>query len=80
MAVKHMSYLDLTPEQRSEGAQKGRQRIQAMLLSPFLTGDQAAILHKQLARIDEWERGAISVPRPSDASLSLWSSPRCVCG
>lgn len=64
MAVKHLSYLDLTPEQRREGAQKGRERIQAMLMSPLLTGDQIAALHQQLDRLDQWEQGKIEIKAP----------------
>lgn len=56
MAIRTLSYKDLSPEQRREGAKKARERIQGALLNPSLTTDQLAYLKTQMARVDQWER------------------------
>ena len=61
MAVKHLSYLDLTPEHRARAASEARGRIKAMLGNPFLTPDQAEHLRKEQMRLAQWERGELSL-------------------
>lgn len=67
MAIKHFSYLDLTPEQRRKGAADARKRLSAMLAVPFLTPDQQSSIQAQLLNIDKWERGDLAIaPRPTE--------------
>ena len=60
MAVKHLSYLDLSPEQRTRAATQARGRIKTMLANPFLTPDQVAHLRREQEQIGKWERGQLS--------------------
>lgn len=60
MAVKHLSYRDLSPEQRKKGAADARQRVVAMMSTPFLPAEQRAYFEKNLEQINQWERGALS--------------------
>ena len=66
MPVIRMNYLDLSPEQRKEGAKPVKDRIKATLASPGLAPDQIQHLHNQLNTIDQWEKGAIKVPDSKD--------------
>jgi len=63
MAIKHFSYMDLTPEQRRKGAADARKRLSAMLAVPFLTPDQRDSIQGQLQNLDKWERGDLPVAR-----------------
>lgn len=59
MAVKHLTYLDLTPEQRALAASEARGRIKNLLANPFITPDQAEHLRLEMLRIGQWERGEV---------------------
>ncbi len=61
MGVIHLSYLDLTPEQRQKAAAQARSRIQTYLTHPFLSAEQRKQLQDQLARINQWERGTLHI-------------------
>ena len=62
--IKHLSYLDLTPEQRRKGADSARKRVMGMMSTPFLTGDQKMALQEQMNQIDRWERGELHTLTP----------------
>jgi hypothetical protein len=68
MAIKHITYLDLTPEQRRQGAGEARTRLQGHLAHPFLTPGQRAQVAEEFARIGAWEHGRIPVAH--EVSLS----------
>lgn len=59
MAVKHLSYKDIPPDQRQKGAAEARARIMAALSNPFLPADQRAYFEDQRRRIDLWEKGQL---------------------
>ncbi len=62
MAIKTISYLELTPEQRREGARLARERLRVLSANPFLTEDQHAQLRDQMLRLDAWEAGTLEAP------------------
>jgi hypothetical protein len=70
MTIKHISYLELTPEQRRKGAADARKRITGMMSTPFLTGDQHLALQAQLKSIDQWEKGELPVHPPAGKSVN----------
>jgi hypothetical protein len=59
MAVKHLTYLDLTSQQRALAASEARGRIKSLLANPFVTPDQSEHLRLETVRIGLWERGEI---------------------
>lgn len=61
MGAKHVTYLDLSAEQRREAASQARARLRTHLSNPTLTPDQAAQIQAQMANIDRWEQGAIDM-------------------
>lgn len=61
MAIKHLTYLDLTPAQRREGATVARERLQASLGTPFLNQDQRQVVLAEMARVVDWEAGRLPV-------------------
>ena len=61
MATKTISYLDLTPEQRRDGARTARERLRSLSANPFLTPDQHAQIAEQMVRLDHWEAGTLPV-------------------
>lgn len=61
MGVKHMTYLDLSPEQRREAANEARARLQTHLSNPTLSVEQQAVIMKQLTDLDRWEAGTIPI-------------------
>lgn len=61
MGVKHLTYLDLSEEQRREAANDARARLQMHLSNPTLTGDDHARIMAQIAELDRWEAGTIPV-------------------
>lgn len=62
MAIRHLTYLDLTPEQRALGAAAARGRIRALLANPHLTSEQVRQLRQEQIRLAKWERGTLSSP------------------
>lgn len=66
VTVKHLTYLDLTPEQRMQAANEARAKIRVLLANPFITEDQAFHLSQQLARLNHWERGTLPVQNPPE--------------
>ena len=61
MSIKTTSYLDLTPEQRREGARTAREQLRALADNPFLTAEQRGQIVDRLAHLDRWEAGMIPV-------------------
>jgi len=59
MPLIRRSYLDLSPEQRREGAKVVRARITAALGSPGLAPDQIRQLQEQMHKISMWEAGTV---------------------
>jgi hypothetical protein len=50
-----MNYLQLTDEQRRDGASKARSRLQVHLSNPTLSPEQTQALQGQINKIDQWE-------------------------
>ena len=61
MTVKHLTYLDLTPEQRVKAANESRMKIRNLLSNPFITPQQAEYLSNELTRLGHWERVVLPV-------------------
>ena len=59
MGIKHLTYLDLTPEQRREGAKIVKGRLKGALSQPGLDADQRAQLVGQMKHIARWEKGQL---------------------
>ena len=71
MAVRSLSYKDLTPAQRQKGAAEARQRIMSMMANPFLPPDQRAHFEKALEHLSQWEQGTL----PAGAKAPVPPSP-----
>jgi hypothetical protein len=67
MAIKHLTYLDLTPEQRRDSARKARAQIQQQLANILITPDQQKTLLGHLDRVNQWEAGVLTTVKPRDA-------------
>ena len=65
MAIKTMSYLELTPEQRRFGAKAMKDRLRASLANASLTPEQQKQVSAQIAHLDKWERGLIELATPA---------------
>jgi len=63
MALGRVTYLDLTPEQRREGAAKARSKLKALLANPMLTADQRAALRIRVDELRLWEAGTLHTAR-----------------
>ncbi len=63
MAVKRITYLDLSPEQRRKGAEQARLRLRGVLANPFLPAEQVRQVHQQLEHLDQWEKGQLQLPQ-----------------
>jgi hypothetical protein len=61
MAVGHLTYLDLPPEQRKEAAERLRTALRASLSSPFTAPEQRVMLTLQMDFITAWENGQLTV-------------------
>lgn len=61
MAIRHLTYLDLTDDQRREGAKQARSRIKSALMNPGLTASQKTEFKAQLARINKWAKCELEV-------------------
>ena len=59
MAVRTLSYLDLTPEQRSQAATRLRDTLRGQLGNPFLSAEQRSVVQYQVDRITQWENGRL---------------------
>ena len=64
MAVKHLTYLALTDAQRATSASQARGRIKALLANPWITPAQTEILRAEMAKVGQWEHGALPVQAP----------------
>ena len=73
MAVGHLTYLDLSLEQRRVAATRVREQIRNALANPFLAADQRAILTSQIDRITAWERGTLAIGAPFVAATDAKS-------
>jgi hypothetical protein len=71
MGVGHLTYLDLSPEQRQQAAGRARERLRSHLANPFMTADQAKLLQEQAEKIDRWEAGLLPVETPRQPSPLL---------
>ncbi len=68
MAVGHVSYLDLTAEQRKLAANRVREQIRQAMANPFLSPEQRAILVAHVDHITKWERGLLPMGTPFPAA------------
>lgn len=64
MAVHHLTYLDLSLEQRKKAATRVREQVRQALANPFLQPDQRKILNAQITRITHWEHGKLPIGAP----------------
>jgi hypothetical protein len=78
--IRTISYRDLTPKQRTEGARKARARLKGFLNNPFLTVDQIKAVYDKITLVGRWERLEIEVqgPRPPPAMPTLAAAPQAV--
>ena len=67
MAIKRMSYLQIPPERRREGATPVRQRLQERLADVTLTPGQREAAGRQLAHLAAWEAGTLGSTRTDQA-------------
>ena len=66
MAIKTLTYLDLSPEQRRAAAKGARDRIRTLSANPLLTAQQREVLGGHLAHLDLWEAGSLpDLPAPN---------------
>ena len=63
MAIKTLSYLDLTPEQRRTGSKAARERLRSLASNPFLTNEQKEQLSEQMRKLDLWEHGKLEAAK-----------------
>lgn len=61
MAVRTLTYMDLTPAQRQKGASRMREKLRSVLNHPFITPDQNMAIFDKIAMVDRWERLEIEV-------------------
>ena len=61
MAIGHLSYTDLSAEQRAEAANKIRTQLRAQLHNPALTVEQRAQIQERMLHLDHWAAGALPV-------------------
>jgi hypothetical protein len=64
MAIKTLTYLDLSPEQRRAAAKGARDRLRTLLANPLLTAQQREILGDHLTQLDLWEGGRLPTGLP----------------
>jgi hypothetical protein len=57
MGIRHLTYLDLSPEQRKEGAKAAREQLRQAVANPFLSPEQQSALADRRDHIDKWEKG-----------------------
>lgn len=62
MAIRHLSYLNLTPEQRTAAASVAQGRIRMLLASPSITPEQVAQLRQEKIRLAQWVEGLLTPP------------------
>lgn len=76
MAIRHLTYLDLTPEQRREGAKGAREQLRQAAASPYLTLEQRAAINERTELIHKWEKGDLEVtPKaPTPKALPMKSA------
>jgi hypothetical protein len=74
MAVGHLTYKDLTPEQRREGAKAQREQLRQLMANPFLASEQLQALSERLAHIDKWEMGHLEVGKKPGQQPALPAS------
>lgn len=55
MAVRTLTYRDLTPLQRAQGARKARERLLGLLNNPFLTVEQRQAVYDKIGNLKRWE-------------------------
>lgn len=55
MAVRTLTYRDLTPEQRAKGARRTRERLMGLLNNPFLSVEQRQAVHAKIGTLNLWE-------------------------
>jgi hypothetical protein len=56
MAVRTLTYRDLTPEQRTKGARKTRERLLGLLNNPFLSVEQRQAVFDKIGNLMRWEK------------------------
>ncbi len=61
MAVRTLTYRDLTAQQRQRGASKVRERLLGVLNHPFLTPEQRASIYTKIEMLTRWEHLAMDV-------------------
>lgn len=56
MAVRTLTYRDLTPQQRQQGARKARERLLGLLNNPFMTVEQRQSVYDKIGALNLWEQ------------------------
>jgi len=75
MPAIRLNYLDLSPEQRRDGAKAVRARLQATLANPSLSQEQTKQLKGQVQKIDAWEAGTLGKISSTPATASPIKMP-----
>ena len=65
MGIKHISYLDLSPDQRSRSALRAQQQIKERLGDPTLSADQVKTLRNRIDHLGRWAGGNLPKPKPA---------------
>lgn len=65
MAVRHLHYLQLSPQVRRKAAQSARERLANIVnMNPFLTPQQMVSVQAQLKQLSDWENGCMKEDEP----------------
>jgi hypothetical protein len=79
MAVRTLTYWDLTQVQRARGAHKMREKLLGILSHPFVTPEQRTSIFDKIAMVDRWEHLKLDVPYihpvPQVSALAAPPSP-----
>jgi hypothetical protein len=59
MAVRTLSYRNLTDEQRRLGSKQVRERLMSVMGQPFVTEEQRAAIWQKIEHLSRWERLAL---------------------
>lgn len=63
MGIKHLSYLDLNPQQRRQSANLAQQQLKRRLSDPSLTAEQQAQLRARVNHLGQWADGSLGTPQ-----------------
>jgi hypothetical protein len=77
MAVRTITYRELTPAQRAKAARQARERLTGFLNNPFLSVGQRQAIFDKIAKLTPWEKLQLDDPATLRAPLPL-PAPRTI--